>query len=219
MGRYTTVQAYGDSNPTMRSVAYDQAVGDASAAAASTNKKQPLQTEKVSNPYGSTAGAGSGEFHIYRHARSREMQRLKQLDQDEVERLAEEEFQQQVRENQLLVESKTEKRRKKRQREKEAKQRKRVMQINGLKLNQDKNDHNSNDHDFEYKPKFASIVETENSQQLSQDSQVSVTQNEVSSGNEAKTSESPSPDSRVPAPSFKNDGSFIQTMLRLQQQN
>jgi hypothetical protein len=41
---------------------------------------------QVVNPYGSTAGAGSGEFHVSRHARSREMMRIQQLDEEDLER-------------------------------------------------------------------------------------------------------------------------------------
>ena len=56
MGRYSSVQAYADSNSNMRSVSYEQATGS------SEVKKGAVKAEKVSNPYGSTAGAGSGEY-------------------------------------------------------------------------------------------------------------------------------------------------------------
>lgn len=57
MGRYTTVQAFADNSGSMRAVSYDQAVGASASAPAA---KGPVRTEKVENPYGSTAGAGSG---------------------------------------------------------------------------------------------------------------------------------------------------------------
>ena len=58
-------------------------------------------TEKVVNPYGSTAGAGSGEFHVYRHARARELSRWKQLDKEEQEQLLDKEFEATVQSNQV----------------------------------------------------------------------------------------------------------------------
>jgi hypothetical protein len=100
MGRYTTVQAYADNNPNMRAVDYAQATGAASSSSSSTSSSSaapaPLVTEKVDNPYGSTAGAGSGEFHVYRHARAREMARWEQISLDEANRQAEAEYQAQV---------------------------------------------------------------------------------------------------------------------------
>ena len=104
MGRYTTVQAYADNNQNSRVVSYAQATGtaaapssgSASASAAAPADRGPVVTENVSNPYGSTAGAGSGEFHVYRHARAREMERWKQINASEAENKAEEAFQQKL---------------------------------------------------------------------------------------------------------------------------
>jgi hypothetical protein len=70
MGRYSTVQSYADNSQNARSTAYEQERGSGS-----------VKTEKVVNPYSSVAGAGSGEFHVYRHARAREQERLKRLDE------------------------------------------------------------------------------------------------------------------------------------------
>ena len=106
MGRYTTVQAFADNNPNMRSVDYAQATGTAAASSGSASaaggpavanaNRGPVQAEKVDNPYGSTAGAGSGEFHVYRHARAREMARWKKINADEAEMKAEGVFQQKL---------------------------------------------------------------------------------------------------------------------------
>eukprot|EP00581_Thalassiosira_minuscula_P007891 CAMPEP_0183706772 /NCGR_PEP_ID=MMETSP0737-20130205/3521_1 /TAXON_ID=385413 /ORGANISM="Thalassiosira miniscula, Strain CCMP1093" /LENGTH=136 /DNA_ID=CAMNT_0025934275 /DNA_START=110 /DNA_END=516 /DNA_ORIENTATION=+ len=136
MGRYTTVQAYADNNPNMRAVDYAQATGTAAAASASSGPasaadRGPVVAEKVDNPYGSTAGAGSGEFHVYRHARAREMARWKKINADEAEMKAEEEFQQKLAQDTRAEEDKTEKRRRKRERAKEAKRRKKNMKLGG----------------------------------------------------------------------------------------
>lgn len=123
MGRYSSVQAYSDQQNT-RSTTYEQEK-------ASTGS---LQTEKVYNPYGSTAGAGSGEFHIYRHARAREQQRLKELDEAEQEKIQEIEFQEKVQEWKTEAEQRLEKNRKKRAREKAAKLRKKNLILSGVKV-------------------------------------------------------------------------------------
>ena len=145
MGRYSTVQVFSDNNPGMRSISYDQATGQASSAdeekksaatevsaAATGTKAGPVVTEKVVNPYASTAGAGSGEFHVYRHARAREMARMQAIEEEDKEKKAELEFQQKVESLRKDDEERTEKRKKKRQREKEAKRRKKAMKDNGL---------------------------------------------------------------------------------------
>lgn len=128
MGRYSSVQSYADNNAAVRTIPYDQATGSAEP------KEGKVAVEKVSNPYGSTAGAGSGEFHIYRHARAREMQRWKSIDEQELEMKAEEEFKQSLQQAQTEEQHKTEKRRKKRQREKEARLRKKNLKAAGIDL-------------------------------------------------------------------------------------
>mmetsp|Transcript_14813 Transcript_14813/g.21184 ORF Transcript_14813/g.21184 Transcript_14813/m.21184 type:complete len:236 (-) Transcript_14813:106-813(-) len=154
MGRYTTVQAYADNNPNMRAVSYDQTatkfqsnanVGESSSSDNNNKAKNPVAVnpEKVSNPYGSTAGAGSGEFHVYRHARAREMARLKALDDDEKRRIRDQAFESKVEKWNKEEDAKTEKRRKKRRREKEAKERKKNMKLGGVLL-MDRNDVHTN---------------------------------------------------------------------------
>lgn len=46
-----------------------------------SDEHQHRLIEKVNNVWGSTAGAGSDFFHIYRKHRATEMQRLKELDE------------------------------------------------------------------------------------------------------------------------------------------
>jgi hypothetical protein len=59
MGRYSTVQSYSDNNPNLAKAEYAKQVTD-------DGTKKKLKTESVGNVAGSTAGAGSGEFHSYR---------------------------------------------------------------------------------------------------------------------------------------------------------
>lgn len=128
MGRYSSVQAYADNNANMRSIPYDQAVGSAEA------KAGPVTAEKVNNPYGSTAGAGSGDFHVYRHARAREAERWKQMNQEEREKELEDEYQKKLEANRMEEEQRTAQRRKKRQRHKEAKLKKKNLALSGIIL-------------------------------------------------------------------------------------
>mmetsp|Transcript_23362 Transcript_23362/g.54264 ORF Transcript_23362/g.54264 Transcript_23362/m.54264 type:complete len:204 (+) Transcript_23362:123-734(+) len=126
MGRYSSVQAYADNNANMRSISYEQASGG----------QQPsggaVKPEKVQNPYGSTAGAGSGDFHVYRHARAREMGRIKKLEKEHHEDQLQEEYEVTVRENAAREEKKTAKRRRKRKRQKDARERRKHLKQLGI---------------------------------------------------------------------------------------
>jgi len=102
----------------MRSVSYENATDAGKKVKDAGTKVKGLVTEKTNNLYGSTAGAGSGEFHTYRHARARENQRMEMLDEEEAERLKLEEYEARVATNAKIEDAKTAKRRKKREKQK-----------------------------------------------------------------------------------------------------
>lgn len=59
---------------------------------AATKRHLPLPPEIVTNVQGSSAGAGSGEFHVYKAARRREYERLRVMDAEVAEEEAQREF-------------------------------------------------------------------------------------------------------------------------------
>ncbi|KAJ6593955.1 hypothetical protein B0H19DRAFT_1205356 [Mycena capillaripes] len=76
--------------------------------------------EMMKNVQGSSAGAGSGEFHVYKASRRREYERLKLLEETSQKARPEEAaFERKRREAEELSESKTAKNRAKRQKKKE----------------------------------------------------------------------------------------------------
>ncbi|XP_063090346.1 PRKR-interacting protein 1 isoform X3 [Cavia porcellus] len=77
--------------------------------------------EFVRDVMGSSAGAGSGEFHVYRHLRRREYQRQDYMDAMAEKQKLDAEFQKRLEKNKLAAEEQTAKRRKKRQKLKEKK--------------------------------------------------------------------------------------------------
>lgn len=97
---------------------------------------QPLQRKKSSDPsgavpsfvrnvMGSSAGAGSGEFHVYRHLRRKEFARQKQIEHKSKQEEMDEAFENKLLQNQLQAEMRTAKKRAKRLKKKQkAKQRK-----------------------------------------------------------------------------------------------
>ncbi|XP_053688281.1 PRKR-interacting protein 1 homolog [Sabethes cyaneus] len=68
----------------------------------------------VRNVMGSSAGAGSGEFHVYRHLRRKEYARQKHIQEKSRCELLDEEFQQKLQHNREVMEEKTAKNRAKR---------------------------------------------------------------------------------------------------------
>lgn len=207
MGRYTTVQAYADNNANMRSVSYEQATGS------SESKKAGVKADKVVNPYGSTAGAGSGEFHIYRHARSREMSRIKQLTEQDREKQLDAEFEAKISQYKTEEERKTARRRRKRQREKEAKSRKKNMKLGGVGLhdedgeggNSSRNGGSGDEEEFEYTPIHACSKKQDGVGKNSDNSVPPVAAGECGGASIQGT---------PPTAPFANDGSFLEMMKK-----
>lgn len=186
MGRYSSVQAYADNNTNTRVVPYEQATGGVAAPKA-------VRAEKVTNPYGSTAGAGSGEFHVYRHARARELERWKTLDEEEREHLMRQDFEKQLEENKMEEEARTAKRRKKRQRQKEAKMRKKNLKLSGVSADVDDEKYsNEDDDEFTYEPDHIRAIDEER-----------IDEKKSNDAEESKET------SKLP---FANDGSFLEQM-------
>ncbi|KAL2095023.1 hypothetical protein ACEWY4_009742 [Coilia grayii] len=77
--------------------------------------------EFVRDVMGSSAGAGSGEFHVYRHLRRREYQRQDHLDRMSEKQKLDEDYLEKIKENQQAAEDRTAKRRKKREKLKQKK--------------------------------------------------------------------------------------------------
>ncbi|KAG0052537.1 hypothetical protein BGZ83_002468 [Gryganskiella cystojenkinii] len=87
-------------------------------------RPNPKKTSKepkdyVKNVQGSSAGAGSGEFHVYRAGRRREYARLKNMDLESKEAREQREYEEKIEAMKAADEEKTEKNRSKRQRRKQ----------------------------------------------------------------------------------------------------
>ncbi|EER26602.1 hypothetical protein D8B26_003006 [Coccidioides posadasii str. Silveira] len=80
--------------------------------------------EIVANVQGSSAGAGSGEFHVYKASRRREYERVRLMEDELNREKANEEFEKKREEMKRKDEEKTEKNRKKREKRKAAKAKK-----------------------------------------------------------------------------------------------
>ncbi|KAG8767716.1 hypothetical protein FRC20_005522 [Serendipita sp. 405] len=76
--------------------------------------------EMVKNVQGSSAGAGSGEFHVYKASRRREYERLKLMEEQKAKEVIETENDRRKREREETAEAKTAKNRARRQKKKEA---------------------------------------------------------------------------------------------------
>jgi hypothetical protein len=76
----------------------------------------------VANVQGSSAGAGSGEFHVYKASRRREYERMRLMDEELTVEKANEEFERKREEARRKDEAKTEKNRRKREKRKAAKE-------------------------------------------------------------------------------------------------
>lgn len=78
----------------------------------------PAPPEIVANVQGSSAGAGSGEFHVYKASRRREYERVKMMDKEVATEKADEEFEKKREEMKKKDKEKTEKNRRRRDKKK-----------------------------------------------------------------------------------------------------
>ncbi|KAI8813982.1 hypothetical protein BJ742DRAFT_788093 [Cladochytrium replicatum] len=97
-------------------------------------KEQTIKppTDFVRNVQGSSAGAGSGEFHVYRALRRKENARLKFLEEMTKEERERHEFEQKQLEIQKSLEEKTAKRREKRKKRKQRDQGRKKTKKDGV---------------------------------------------------------------------------------------
>lgn len=120
MGRYTSIQGF-TNHKTKLVGGYAAAAAASGGAEGAGAPKAPPRPDKVENVMGSTAGAGSCDFHLYRAARSREVSRLETL--ENAEALAQERtaFSERVDKNRQEAEERTKRNAEKRKKRKQKK--------------------------------------------------------------------------------------------------
>ena len=91
----------------------------------------PAPPEIVANVQGSSAGAGSGEFHVYKASRRREYERVKMMEKEVIKESADADFEARQSERKKKDEDRTNKNRKRREKLKMKKGQKTDGQING----------------------------------------------------------------------------------------
>ncbi|KAI0853669.1 hypothetical protein F5Y00DRAFT_57164 [Daldinia vernicosa] len=96
----------------------DQEIRIPDASAASRKRDLPPPPEIVTNVQGSSAGAGSGEFHVYKASRRREYERLRRMDEEVSQEKAKEEFEKSREERERRDDEKTRKNRERREKAK-----------------------------------------------------------------------------------------------------
>ncbi|KAE8381012.1 hypothetical protein BDV26DRAFT_256324 [Aspergillus bertholletiae] len=91
----------------------------------------PPPPEIVANVQGSSAGAGSGEFHVYKASRRREYERLRMMESEVSKEKDDRDWEKQREEARRKDEEKTEKNRKRREKRNAAKNKKKDASSNG----------------------------------------------------------------------------------------
>ncbi|XP_043790379.1 PRKR-interacting protein 1 homolog [Apis laboriosa] len=103
-------------------------------------KSTPTVPEFVRNVMGSSAGAGSGEFHVYRHLRRKEYARQKFIQEKGHKELLDAEYHKKIEENKRIAKEITAKKRAKRLKKKQKwKQKKKIKTTNVEQHNKNEN--------------------------------------------------------------------------------
>ncbi|XP_056284330.1 LOW QUALITY PROTEIN: PRKR-interacting protein 1 homolog [Pseudoliparis swirei] len=105
--------------------------------------------EFVRDVMGSSAGAGSGEFHVYRHLRRREYQRQDFLDKIAYKQDEDRDYLDKVEQNKLAADDRTAKRRKKREKIKQKKETAKKAKLESNKKEDDADSSSSDSSDGE----------------------------------------------------------------------
>ena len=93
------------------------------------SKNTPTVPEFVRNVMGSSAGAGSGEFHVYRHLRRKEYARQKFIQEKGRKELLDIEYHEKLEDNKRMAEEITAKKRAKRLKKKQKWKKKKQMKV------------------------------------------------------------------------------------------
>ncbi|KAK5631296.1 hypothetical protein RRF57_007010 [Xylaria bambusicola] len=107
-----------------------------------TTPRLTAPPEIVTNVQGSSAGAGSGEFHVYKASRRREYERLRRMDEEVAKETADAEFERGKEERLRKDDEKT--RRNREKREKKRKARERAKNGGGERGGGENHNHNEN---------------------------------------------------------------------------
>ncbi|KAH8162935.1 hypothetical protein CIB48_g5288 [Xylaria polymorpha] len=91
-----------------------------------TTPRLPAPPEIVTNVQGSSAGAGSGEFHVYKASRRREYERLRRMDEEVARETADTEFEHGKEERLRRDDDKTRRNREKREKKRKARERAKI---------------------------------------------------------------------------------------------
>ncbi|XP_046744900.1 PRKR-interacting protein 1 homolog [Diprion similis] len=106
------------------------------------SKNTPTVPEFVRNVMGSSAGAGSGEFHVYRHLRRKEYSRQKFIQEKGKKELLDEEYHKKLEANKEAADQATAKKRAKRLKKKQKlKQKKKLKPSNPQNSQSDESEH------------------------------------------------------------------------------
>ncbi|KAF2903046.1 hypothetical protein ILUMI_03143 [Ignelater luminosus] len=152
----------------------------------------PAVPEFVRNVMGSSAGAGSGEFHVYRHLRRKEYARQKFMkERGERERL-EDEYHQKLEDNKRKAEEKTAKKRAKRLKRKQKMKTKKTMskpdQKSSESDSEEEDDENeSDDENLEVEENVSKLVTESINKSDSDDNKISSKSEITKEENEVKS--------------------------------
>ncbi|KAF7379554.1 hypothetical protein HZH66_014925 [Vespula vulgaris] len=102
-------------------------------------KNTPTVPEFVRNVMGSSAGAGSGEFHVYRHLRRKEYARQKFIQEKGHKELLDAQYHEKLEQNKKLAEEATAKKRAKRLKRKQKMKGKKKMKSTNVENNNKEN--------------------------------------------------------------------------------